>query len=102
MHEYAVGCCSRRPPTGVPVQVSALGPGPGESLCLVPECWALSGGGTWDATDLPSASRRSLLSLRETLAGEALPHLPPAQQLVLHLPEAHLPVPGGPGEPLFR
>ena len=61
---------------------------------------ALSGD-MWDVSDLSSISGRFLFPLGETQAGEALPHLPPSEQLVLHLPEAHLPVPGGPGESLF-
>lgn len=95
MRMPAVGSHSRRPHARVPVGVWARRPGPQDARLL-------SGAHAWPAPDLPSASCRPLLSLREAPAGEALPHLPTAQQLVLHLPEAHLPVPGGPGEPLFR
>lgn len=77
-----------------------------ENVALPQRRWAPAlgalGGHTWHVTDLSSMPCRLLLALGETQAGEALPHLSPAEQLVLHLAEAHLPVPGGPGEPLFR
>ena len=66
----------------------------------------LHGGGLlswWPWGDeLSSTPCRFLFPLSETSAGEALPNLPSAKQLVLHFSEAHLPVPGGPGESLFR
>ncbi|XP_069847544.1 src-like-adapter isoform X3 [Dipodomys merriami] len=66
-------------------------------------------GGWWKAISL-STGRESyipgicvarvyhgfLFAVGEAQAGETLPYLPSAQQLVLHLPAAHLPVPGGP------
>lgn len=46
-------------------------------------------------------SLRHIQPLHQTQSSEALPHQPSAKQLVLHLPTPHLPVPRGPGQPLF-